>query len=178
MQGLSLQWLALLPSTGSGRKGLVSRHHMEFSQIRNWTCDPCIDRGSLIYWSTREVPRVLFLNEHSCLLMRFVYFWAWYSFFNLGIRLNTTTVISCSAFLLACSLYHFQWEYAEIVYQIFFLCSPWRIFIPWSGVEPLPPAVEAWSLNHWTTKVVPCLTDLWDRIYFQIWVGLPKKLPE
>ena len=26
---------------------------------------------------------------------------------------------------------------------------------PPPGTEPVPPAVEAWSLNHWTTKEVP-----------------------
>ena len=26
---------------------------------------------------------------------------------------------------------------------------------PRTGIEPLPPAVEAWSLNHWTTTEVP-----------------------
>ena len=23
------------------------------------------------------------------------------------------------------------------------------------GIEPAPPALEAWSLNHWTTREVP-----------------------
>ena len=26
------------------------------------------------------------------------------------------------------------------------------IFFPWPGIEPMPTAVEAQSLNHWTTK--------------------------
>ena len=26
--------------------------------------------------------------------------------------------------------------------------------IPRLGVEPIPPAVEVWSLNHWTTREV------------------------
>ena len=30
-----------------------------------------------------------------------------------------------------------------------------RILVPWSGIESVPPEVEAWSLNHWTTKEVP-----------------------
>ena len=24
------------------------------------------------------------------------------------------------------------------------------ILVPWPGIEPMPPAVEAWSLNRWT----------------------------
>ena len=27
--------------------------------------------------------------------------------------------------------------------------------IPWPGIEPAPPTVEAQSLNHWTTREVP-----------------------
>ena len=30
-----------------------------------------------------------------------------------------------------------------------------RILGPWPGIEPMPPAVEAQSLNHWTAREVP-----------------------
>ena len=29
------------------------------------------------------------------------------------------------------------------------------ILVPQPGTEPPPPALEAWSLNHWTTREVP-----------------------
>ena len=29
------------------------------------------------------------------------------------------------------------------------------ILVPRAGIEPTPPAVEAWSLNHWTAREVP-----------------------
>ena len=29
------------------------------------------------------------------------------------------------------------------------------ILVPWLGIEPAPPALEAWSLNHWTAREVP-----------------------
>ena len=29
------------------------------------------------------------------------------------------------------------------------------ILVPQPGIEPTPPAVEAQSLNHWTTSEVP-----------------------
>ena len=29
------------------------------------------------------------------------------------------------------------------------------ILVPRPGIEPMPPAVEAQSLNHWTTREVP-----------------------
>ena len=30
-----------------------------------------------------------------------------------------------------------------------------RILAPQLRMEPAPPAVEVWTLNHWTTKGVP-----------------------
>ena len=33
-------------------------------------------------------------------------------------------------------------------------CSMWAQG-PWPGVEPGPPALGVWSLNYWTTRVVP-----------------------
>ena len=35
-----------------------------------------------------------------------------------------------------------------------------RILVPQPGIEPVPPAVEVWSLNHWTTKEVPLKTPI------------------
>ena len=29
------------------------------------------------------------------------------------------------------------------------------ILIPQPGIEPTPPALEAWNLNHWTAREVP-----------------------
>ena len=30
-----------------------------------------------------------------------------------------------------------------------------RILVPRPGIEPVPPALEVWSLNHWTAREVP-----------------------
>ena len=35
------------------------------------------------------------------------------------------------------------------------MAVPHRILVPWPGIEPAPPALEAWSLNDWTTGEVP-----------------------
>ena len=31
------------------------------------------------------------------------------------------------------------------------------ILVPPPGIEPMPTAVEAWSLNHWTAREVPVM---------------------
>jgi len=31
----------------------------------------------------------------------------------------------------------------------------WGILVPPPGIEPVSPALEAWSLNHWTAREVP-----------------------
>ena len=33
--------------------------------------------------------------------------------------------------------------------------TKWYVELPWPGIEPKPPVVEAWSLNHRTTRKVP-----------------------
>ena len=43
------------------------------------------------------------------------------------------------------------------------------ILVPCAGIEPMPPAVEAWSLNHWTAREVPIVTFFkWSIIYKNI----------
>ena len=32
-----------------------------------------------------------------------------------------------------------------------------RILVPWPGIELVPPAVEAQSPNHWTTREFPSI---------------------
>ena len=39
-----------------------------------------------------------------------------------------------------------------------------RILVPRPGMEPMPPALGAWSLNHWTTREVPILTS-WSLLF-------------
>ena len=36
------------------------------------------------------------------------------------------------------------------------ICGLWDL-VPWSGIEPGPPALGAWSLSHWPTREVPIL---------------------
>ena len=39
---------------------------------------------------------------------------------------------------------------------MFWLCHTARgILVSQPGIKPMPPAVEAWSLNHWTTREAP-----------------------
>ena len=33
----------------------------------------------------------------------------------------------------------------------------WKV--PQPGIEPVPHAVENWSLNHWTVREIPVLLD-------------------
>ena len=35
-------------------------------------------------------------------------------------------------------------------------CGMWDLF-PWPGMEPMPPELGVWSLNHWTMREVPKL---------------------
>ena len=39
------------------------------------------------------------------------------------------------------------------------------ILVPQPGIEPVPPALEAWILNHWTAREVPLEASLDPDIY-------------
>ena len=41
-----------------------------------------------------------------------------------------------------------------IFFLSFFGHTMWHVELPWPGIEPVPLAVEAGSLNHWTTREV------------------------
>ena len=43
------------------------------------------------------------------------------------------------------------------VFYLFFGHAAFGILVPRPGIEPVPPALEAWSLNHWTAREVPVL---------------------
>ena len=34
-------------------------------------------------------------------------------------------------------------------------CEACGFFVPRPGIEPVSPAVAAWSPNHWTTREIP-----------------------
>ena len=55
------------------------------------------------------------------------------------------------------------------------LWLPWAacgIFVPQPGIEPMSPALEAQSLNHWTAREVPFCTSL----RLQCWLPFPSSL--
>ena len=50
-------------------------------------------------------------------------------------------------------LFIWLWQVLFVAHGIF-NCNMWDL-VPWSGIEPGPPALGAWSLNHVTTSEVP-----------------------
>ena len=57
--------------------------------------------------------------------------------------------------------FHSNWGMTD--WHIFFFSPPLiltvphacRILVPWPGIEPMLPAVEAWCVNHQTAREVP-----------------------
>ena len=43
-------------------------------------------------------------------------------------------------------------------------CCVWNL-VPLPGIEPGPPVLGAWSLNHWTTREVPPLAFLYNSFH-------------
>ena len=56
-----------------------------------------------------------------------------------------------------------------IIIILFFGRVARGILVPQPGIEPVPPAVEVQSLNHWTTREVPHYCFFF---FFNFWVYL------
>ena len=58
--------------------------------------------------------------------------------------------------------FFFFWESSGLILFHFilfhFFGRACGILVPWPGIEPASPALEAWSLNHWTAREVPVLS--------------------
>ena len=50
--------------------------------------------------------------------------------------------------------YLFLLPYSLLLLSFFFDHTTWHVGSPWPGIEPMTPTVEAWRLNHWTTREV------------------------
>ena len=69
---------------------------------------------------------------------------------------NTLTIFNTILFkLTGCILIFIQFNKIS-----FFGCPACRIIVPRPGIEPTPPEVEAWSLNHWTDREVPTILSV------------------
>lgn len=54
------------------------------------------------------------------------------------------------------SFFFFSWPYLFTYFSLFG-CEACVISVPWSWVEPVNSVMEAWSLNHWTSRAVPAM---------------------
>lgn len=54
-------------------------------------------------------------------------------------------------------LLFFFYTFNSFVHFFFTLAEPCGMWVPWPGIKPVPPTLEAWTLNSWTTREVSCL---------------------
>ena len=73
-----------------------------------------------------------------------------------------------SGLILSLSLFFFFWRKKKSIYlaALGLSCLMW-VLVPWPGIEPRVTAMEAWSLNHWTTREAPV------KLYL-VWCSLSK----
>ena len=82
----------------------------------------------------------MILSVFSCVYHLFIYL-LWWNFYS-----NNSPI--------------FNW----VACLFFFYCTTWYAWflVPPPDIEPMPPAWETWSFNHWTDKEVPgCLSSYW-----------------
>ena len=71
----------------------------------------------------------------------------------------------------------FRWNLVRACHLLSFFFCLWpchmacRVLVSPTGIEAVPPAVEAQSLNHWTTREVPAIYFFFFLIYFWLhWI--------
>jgi len=61
-----------------------------------------------------------------------------------------------------------------LIHLLLLLFWPWHgaceILVPWPRIEPMPPAVEARSLNHWTSREAPHHNNRWCFLQYHSWL--------
>ena len=101
------------------------------SQPRDRTQVSHIAAGFFTIWAIREAQRVD----------------KWYIFLN--------TYYLIKEFLCVKKMYLPKFCGVFVLFCFWWSCVAFRIPLPSPGCKPAPPAVEAQSLNHWTTRDVP-----------------------
>ena len=131
LQARILEWVAFPFSRGS-------------SQPRDQTQVSHIAGRFFTSWATREAQEVLFVRRlylHDTSFKKFVF----KKLFGCSRSLSKHKVV-CSIWVLlvvACKIFSCGTQT---------LSWGMGVLIPWSGMKPMPPALEAWSLSHWTTE--------------------------
>ena len=69
--------------------------------------------------------------------------------------INVTTTTYCWLVFVT-YIYHYYYYY-----YFWPCCVACGVFVPWPGIKPVSPALEAQSLNHWATREVPVYHYIW-----------------
>ena len=97
-----------------------------------------------------SLPPGWFISLTSLSHLRYHYHLSWDSFFHLLFFFFLQIICVCfqCIFVSFCCFFFFSpWP----------LCTACGILVPQTGIEPRTPAMETWSLNHWTAREVLCL---------------------
>ena len=98
------------------------------------------------------------------IILSYVLFWKWEWIYCICHTLPALMAMTGPGLAVHC----LQWSEADDTNLFFFfknlkfLCfwphfTACGILVPWPEIEPIPPALEAQSLNHWTAREVPNL---------------------
>ena len=127
-QARILEWIAIFFSGGSSE----SRDQIHIS---------CIGSCILYHWATREPPTYDIIVEHLPKLRN----QHWYITLNyIPDFIWMSSVSPLRSFL-------------KKFFNLWQCHTAYGILVLWPGIDSVPPAVEAQSLNHWTTREVPQL---------------------
>ena len=97
---------------------------------------------------------VLYILPDSSLKVILIYSDNHHICIYISVYLFPQYLLQVFSFTFSLLFWYFDWC-LFFYYFTFFICHTARhAELPQPGIEPMPPAVGAWSLNHWTTSEV------------------------
>ena len=123
---------------------------------------------SVCYLSVVQLEYILLISlqvHWFSALSSLLYYWAYSAHFSFWLLYfswhHNSHLIYFNNFYLFSEIFHLlvSSESVNDCWNIFFFFWPHRkacgILVPWPGIEPVPAALEVWSLNHWKAREVP-----------------------
>ena len=134
---------------------------MSGERPKKWQEQKCTRQDCWDHWLCHNV-------ELKCLfsmLRPWIKFYLRHSYFFWSCRAACRIILAEIAEPLF-STTHCSKCYMWIFFFFWLHCMACGLLVPWSGMEPMSPAVEAQSLNHWTTRETPLF------FFFPRWIAL------
>ena len=111
------------------------------------------------YMATPIFPTIFIHFMSLCHILVILAIFQPFSLFLYLLWSSVLSDLSCCYYYISLKVQRIFFSSKGFFFNYYFLifwpcCMSFRILVLWPGFKPLPPALAAWSLNHWITQEV------------------------